>query len=357
MVKLAARFAVGLASLGAVALLTASPAAAVVTIGSNLAHAANGPSGLCGFSGITEVDRSCTEAQESLEPAFLTPGGLVAPSAGVIVRWRVRSGPASASTAAVKLRLRLLHQNSMGAEAGGASETEFVSLPLAEPGVHVFPARLPVAAGDQIGVDSLSSNTSMGPAEPPIVYVESGIGTPATWTPSLLPGETRAPNGFPTSSMEVLLNADIEPDADRDGYGDETQDGCPSDPTRHGPCAAPDRTPPQISLTYKSRQDFPRKRSVIVNLSSNESATASANGQLEIFKKRRAIVGLSGATATISPASKLALRIGITKTARRAAGRALAHGHRVAVRVSVSAKDAAGNQSSAAVAVIKPPRR
>jgi uncharacterized repeat protein (TIGR01451 family) len=35
---------------------------------------------------------------------------------------------------------------------------------------------------------------------------------------------------------ELLMNADIERDADGDGYGDETQDLCPTDPTRHTAC-------------------------------------------------------------------------------------------------------------------------
>ena len=33
------------------------------------------------------------------------------------------------------------------------------------------------------------------------------------------------------------MNADVEPDADGDGFGDETQDQCPSDKATHGACA------------------------------------------------------------------------------------------------------------------------
>ena len=36
----------------------------------------------------------------------------------------------------------------------------------------------------------------------------------------------------------MLANADIEPDADRDGYGDETQDLCSSDASTQGACPA-----------------------------------------------------------------------------------------------------------------------
>jgi hypothetical protein len=49
------------------------------------------------------------------------------------------------------------------------------------------------------------------------------------------------------------LNADIEPDADADGFGDETQDLCPTDASTQGACpvapVAPDTTPPETTIT------------------------------------------------------------------------------------------------------------
>ena len=48
------------------------------------------------------------------------------------------------------------------------------------------------------------------------------------------------------SDFEVLINATIEPDADRDGYGDETQDNCTTvanDQTSN-PCLTPPPPPP-----------------------------------------------------------------------------------------------------------------
>src|SRR5262249_50367546 len=61
------------------------------------------------------------------------------------------------------------------------------------------------------------------------------------------------------ATQEVLVNADIERDADGDGYGDETQDLCPADATRHTTCLAnlatsvkPDPAPLTVgrSLTF-----------------------------------------------------------------------------------------------------------
>jgi hypothetical protein len=40
------------------------------------------------------------------------------------------------------------------------------------------------------------------------------------------------------AGYRVAVSATLEPDADQDGYGDETQDQCPTDPTTHAACAA-----------------------------------------------------------------------------------------------------------------------
>jgi hypothetical protein len=46
---------------------------------------------------------------------------------------------------------------------------------------------------------------------------------------------------------ELFYDADIEPDADRDGYGDVTQDACPSVAATQGAC--PPRPPPVVTPT------------------------------------------------------------------------------------------------------------
>ena len=46
-----------------------------------------------------------------------------------------------------------------------------------------------------------------------------------------------APPDLAESDVEYFVNADIEPDADCDRYGDETQDACPADPQAHRPRA------------------------------------------------------------------------------------------------------------------------
>jgi hypothetical protein len=342
--------------------LTAAPSQAATTIGSSLLDSPSStPTGTCGFT-AAEAEHSCTASQANLEPGHIAPAGLVAPTGGVIVRWRVRSGTPTAATASVKLQLRVLHENT-----GGIGEATFTTLPLGEPGVHVFPTRLPIAGGDRIGVDARIGSPGGTEAELPIVYQESGVGGLDRWTPSLAEGVTESQNGFPTSSEELLLNADIEPDADHDGYGDETQDLCPTDPLVHaacpttttpGPTATGDTQPPRTKLTYPVRQNFLVTKKVLIHFRSNEAATAFASGQLEI-PSRHTIFGLHAIKAQVGAGKRATLRLRLAKNTVKAARRAYANGRKIVIKVTAFATDAAGNKSGASVATIKPqpPRR
>jgi hypothetical protein len=44
-------------------------------------------------------------------------------------------------------------------------------------------------------------------------------------------------------AFEILVQGTVETDADHDGYGDDTQDQCPTDASTHGPCPMAAPTP------------------------------------------------------------------------------------------------------------------
>ncbi len=357
----------GIARLGALTALLAAlaigapTAGAATTIGNRLFAASEEVVGVCGYGGEF-TNRSCTAAQDGESPEFVATGGGVAPFEGVVVRWRIVTGIASPGTKSVSARLRALR-----GETGGAVESGYTAIPLDEPGLHEFPARLPIKKGEQIGLDTLISNRNSEYAALPIVHYASESGSPIEWSPALAEGETREPGFFiaPTSSYDLMLNADVEPDADHDGYGDETQDGCPTDPTRHGACfsSSPppkDITPPRTKLTYPVHQDFLTTKKVLVRLRSNEDAVAIASGQLEYPRhgggKGRVVYGLRGAKRHIAAGTKTPLRLRLPKKTIAAGAAAMAAGKRVVVKVTVTATDAAGNRSGATVAVIHPKR-
>lgn len=123
---------------------------------------------------------------------------------------------------------------------------ESVVEPLTAPGLHIFPTRISVEGGDLIGFRTrgggLSACYQNGVVGDTIRNSDVGDPDPAIGDAVSFP--------FGISPSRLNLAATIEPDADHDGYGDETQDQCPSDATTQGPCPpANDTDPPTTTIT------------------------------------------------------------------------------------------------------------
>lgn len=325
--------------------LSVAISASATTVGSNLRAAPNG--GTCAVpSG--EPETSCTLVQALLADGHAAAGGVQTPARGVITRWRVSSGSATPGTASVKLRLRTLDAG-VGLRAPGASE--YVDLPLAQPGIHTFSTRMRIGPNELLGLDAVVTSSGSDEAAAPVAHLESGVGDGWKWVPSLGPDPIPTPvGGLPDS--ELLFNATIEPDRDGDGYGDRTQDRCPEDPTRQRNC---DRRPPRTHLTYAPRQDFLQTGRLVVHLRSSEEGIAYASGGIEIPSIRT--VWLTYTThKRVERGEKARLVLRVPGNARRAVARAFAHGRKVLAKVTAYAVDAVGNQSGATVATIRPKR-
>ena len=193
-----ARIALGVIT---AALVTATPAAADVTIGSSL-PTPGAPDTTCGSS--------CTVVSTAIpgRPLTLTDAGVATP--GVITRWRVRTG---AQTTPV--RLEVVHRTGVGAEAVRVAQSEFVSPP--HDSTAIFTTRLPIAVSDFVALGVQGGVGSF--------FAPTAAATIDAWLPALST-TSRAPDILGQSNVELLVNADVEPDADADGYGDETQDNC-----------------------------------------------------------------------------------------------------------------------------------
>jgi hypothetical protein len=204
----------------AIALLPASSGA--VTIGNDLENSPSNGTCMAMMSSTT-----CTISQNTLNAADQASGGLVAPSAGVITKWRVRTSGANGFS----LGLRVLDGgHSIVGEAPRA-------LPAIE-GIHGYDTRLPISAGNRIGLD-IHADGGMGMMTVGIIY--NTVDPDSLWdfwSPALADNSTVAPNGG-QDDIGLLLNADIEPDADGDGYGDLTQDLCLANAAAHGACPLP----------------------------------------------------------------------------------------------------------------------
>jgi hypothetical protein len=153
------------------------------------------------------------------------------PARGVVVRWRVLGVP----TFAREFQLRVLAPNASGGYNVTRSSAAAI-LPKnisAEAGaIGSFATRLPVPSGGYVGIATDPTFTT-----PTLVG-----GTAGTTMSKLADGAdgTSYP-GLPTTAASIIgYDADIEPDADGDGYGDVSQDSCPTSASAHeGPCPPP----------------------------------------------------------------------------------------------------------------------
>jgi hypothetical protein len=199
------------------ALAVPAQAGATVTIGGNLS------SGATSTQSCVPPGRGCVT---TLTQELIGSDDQASPISGVIVRWRVRDASGS-------LRLRVLRKELSGQWTGvrtGDTATAGSS------GILGFGARLPIAAGQYVGVDLLGA-TSLG--------ARNGTGAQHNFVGGGLPdGDTSFPSS--TGPGEYLFNATIEPDTDDDGFGDETQDDCPGSV---GPRNGCETTPPETMIT------------------------------------------------------------------------------------------------------------
>jgi hypothetical protein len=105
-----------------------------------------------------------------------------------------------------------------------------VTIPVDDDGADVplrsFPARVPIARGQHLAIDD--------PGTVNAIYATSGAKFTYAFAPPLVDGQ--GPRGSTGVTEELLVSATVEPDADRDGFGDETQDSCSTDASRQGAC-------------------------------------------------------------------------------------------------------------------------
>ena len=208
---------VGVAALAAPA---ASPGA--TTIGQTTAGTNN-----CGEDVLTVVQ----DATAPTSPSYAVPAG-----GGVITSWQhdAASNTATLNPTGVDMRLKLFRRT--GVPGAYLTVGESAVQTLTTGGLKTFPTRIPVQAGDLLGYRSElgydrcdNGNAVTGDVT---YYHDAGSDPPVGSTVDLLIA--------PLTRINVA--ATVEPDADGDGFGDETQDGCPSEGDTQGGCVAPETT-------------------------------------------------------------------------------------------------------------------
>jgi len=326
--------AVALAVLATLA-VGASPAAAATTVGSlSLSSAGSNP--------IMCTSSPCVVVLDKLDGAdVFTP-------TGVITSWSVRRASGTVALRVLRGRPGESMPNELHAtnvdesldRTGSGSDT-----------AQSFDTRLPVKAEDYIGI-TLVAGSSIGNFSGPGDQIFEVAGDP-----NLANVDNTTPENF-----EPLLSATVEPDADGDGFGDESEDACPSSAATQGACPVagvpkggggvkpPVSTAATTKVRLGSRSATFRGGKASITLK-NPNAVA-VKGKLSLKLRKKAVGSRSYSLAAGATAK---IRVKLAKVARRR----IAKRGKVKLSLRITAKGATGAtfKTAAKLTVKKAARR
>jgi hypothetical protein len=157
-------------------------------------------------------------------------------------------------------------------------------------------------------------------------------------------------------NLGVPVIATLEPDRDHDGYGDETQDGCPGQPLVQTAC-------PFIRLVPTAKVF---RRGILVEVSTGDPAKVEVSGQVawgyrqrRFAPPRRLIVGLSGGAQEVALNATVPFWVLLPKSVVRRLGK-LTVKEKLNVHLKVVATNVIGGQTARQLGVrlpgyLKPP--
>ncbi len=165
-----------------------------------------------------------SQSTDAASPSYAVPAG-----GGVITSWSV---PAGAGPAEVKLGLLRPNLGPSTFTTADASAAES----LAPSSLNTFDTRIPAQAGDRIAALIVSGSYPCASQTGDIDDIAQRDSLAVHDTGSIFTYDD------PNPSTVILIAATVEPDADGDRFGDETQDLCLTDPTKQAECVAPETT-------------------------------------------------------------------------------------------------------------------
>ncbi|HJZ38017.1 MAG TPA: hypothetical protein VJ204_17235 [Solirubrobacterales bacterium] len=221
------------------------------------------------------------------------------PSAGVITSWTFTVGGIVPPEFQVTEKLKVFAPT----ETPGQLKVVGESPATISSSSTTSAVRIPVQSGDLLG--SSLSLLNNGKLEQGAFYCDTENPGDEIATVS---GDPITGSTVSTLSTEAGLQnpivVSVEPDADGDGYGDETQDQCPTDASTHGPCPAPKDAPAPPAPTAPtapislSASAAAKKAFLTVSLTTTAQASVTVTGTATIGKGKT--VKLSGNTQTVA---------------------------------------------------------
>lgn len=241
--------------------------------------------GSASASAATEVGNTCAgeEVTSGLTFASLASSGSIpatVQSAGVITSWALNNS-SSVPPGILSQSLKVFRPT------GTPTQYQVIGESAASPisaGINRFDTRIPVQAGDFLGASGTYEGT--------VYSFYCPTGNPADRFAYFLGSPTKGTTVNSVAESEGLgspVTARVEPDADGDGFGDETQDGCPQSSALQTPC-------PVVSLSLSSivKKGFAR-----VLVTTNTEAPVNVVGTVKLGKGKKA--KLSGGTQIVVP--------------------------------------------------------
>ena len=300
-----------------------------------MAVAATGLIGANSASAATVFGSGCTATQITDGAVWVTTGHaptnplpVTSPISGVITEWSVNTNIVIESEGklagefprVLQQRLLVLRAEGEGFKVIGESAGGLLNLK----GSNTYKSRLPVQAGDYLGIAGNPFAAWCETKDPADTYAAATGGTPV--------GSTFKVER--STGLQVPITARVEPDVDGDGYGDETQDGCPQSAAYQTPC--PVVTVSSLSLTHP--------KAVTVYVSSSLSAPIAVSATVNLGKGKTTTLSAPG--QTVAPGTLARFNLALTKpvlntlatlTTRKALG----------MTVSASATNVTGSPSTA----------
>lgn len=260
-----------------------------------------------------------------------SPLPVTAPISGVITEWTVNTDLVVESEGKLagefprilQQRLLVLHAESpesfkvVGEATGGS---------LALQGSDTYDARVPIQAGDYLGIAGNPYAAYCETKEAGDTFGAAVGGTPV--------GSTFRVELAPVGGLQVPIAARVEPDVDGDGYGDETQDQCPQSAAYQTPC--PVVTVSSLSLSHP--------KAVTVYVSSSLSAPVAVSGMVRLGKGKATTLKAPG--QTVAPGTLGRFNLAFTKPVRKTLA-ALTPKKALTMTISASATNVAGSISTA----------
>jgi hypothetical protein len=209
---------------------------------------------------------------ESCPPnsTFLMSGvpGFTVPSNGVITSWRFQA-PSTFVPTTLKLKM-----------ARHASGNDFTIIGESDPQsptpsqLNFYPTRIPVLTGDVLGMYMASpdprfcGHTLVSTTFHKLLDADPPPGTTFTYTMD--------------ADFEIDISATVEPDADNDGFGDETQDQCPGQAGPVNGCPEPtDNSAPSTAITKGPKNKTRKKTATFEFTGADTKAIASFQCKLD----------------------------------------------------------------------------